>query len=144
MIPAGQNFSICCSCCALLADRNGGQVRIDTAHLNLQSDRVAGRSAGGDFDVDLVHTDNCGDRPENVTSAATPPIRTTGFASVLRCWSPEFAPSAGAASTAPKPVAKMTSPPPSAIFAGRVVKPGMELAGAAMLPSAFTAIACPP
>src|ERR1051326_8392090 len=87
---------------------------------------------------------NCGERPLNVTWAGTPPMLTVGCTRVTRLASSEFAPLVIVGLTAPRPVARMMSPPGSPILAGRVERPGAAPAGAARLLSGLIAIPWPP
>src|SRR5689334_18133809 len=84
---------------------------------------------------------NCGDRPAKTTVAALPPTSTVGVVVAVRSLSSDAAPLDGVASTAPRPVQRMTRPPGSPILAGLVGMPGIAPAGAARLPSGLMATA---
>ena len=72
---------------------------------------------------------NCGDNPENVTLRRDPADQHDGLRERVPLLVRGVGAIGGRRIHAPKPVAKMTSPVVSPIFAGRVVKPGMEFAG---------------
>src|SRR5277367_1256070 len=64
---------------------------------------------------------NCGDNPENVTWAGTPPTSTVGAADVIRCASSELFPVIPGGLVGPNPVASSSSVSPGEagwLFAG--------------------------